>query len=101
MNAPRVKLTEGELDDAVLRNRCKYDFTEYAQDDAIRRNRTGYDCAECTDEWDADDEAAELAELAAEAKAPLRGASKVLAGIILVAVAATAVLIAAALERSP
>lgn len=83
MNSPRVPLTEGEIDDA------------------IRRNRTSYDCAECTGEWDDDDQAAELAELAAEAKAPLRGASKVLAGIILVAVAATAVLIAAALERAP
>ena len=83
MSGPRAPLTEREIDDA------------------IRRNRASYDCAECTGEWDDDDAAAELAWLTAEAKAPLRGASKVLAGIILVAVAAMAVLIAAALERAP
>jgi hypothetical protein len=83
MNGPRRALTEREIDDA------------------IRRNRTSYDCAECTDEWDDDDEAAELAELAAEAKAPLRGAGKVLAGILLAATAARRMLIAAALERAP
>lgn len=71
-------------------------LTEREIDAAIRSNRDDYDRAECFDDWP--DEAAyldaDLAAINAAGQAPLRGAAKVVAGVILAAVAACALLIA-------